>query len=136
LAKPAKQVDLATFDPLVKAQEEGRECQIVHPLSGLRLSVKISVVGRDSRRFKAANRWLTRRQLERIADGGVDGDDANQDDLCEFLARLCTGWSGVIVDGEELAFSVENATKVFKRFPFTYEQVDAFSGTRLNFTGG
>jgi hypothetical protein len=125
--------DLAEYDAFVSRQEAGRECTISNPKTGEPLSLKITVVGRGSRRFKRASRWLSERQAERAIGGSAMDGDAD-DDMISFLARLCVNWSGCMVDGKEIAFSVNEAEKLFQRFPFIVDQIDSFAGRAVNFT--
>jgi hypothetical protein len=126
--------DLSQFDALVSAQEKGRECTIRHPVSKAPLSLVITVCGRGSKRYKQASRWLTARFIETGVEGVAETDDADVNGI-EFLARLCVGWEGCQVDGETLPFSIEAATALFTRFPFIFEQVDAFASSPANFSG-
>jgi hypothetical protein len=128
---PTAVLDLNEFDPLVASQEAGRECTINNPATGQPLSLKITVCGKGSRRYKKATRWLSDKQMERAMTGSLIGEAL--DDEIGFLARLCVGWTNCLVDGKELEFSTEAAEAIFQRFPFVVDQVDAFAGRAANF---
>lgn len=49
------------------------------------------------------------------------------------LARACVGWSGVILDGQPLPHSEENAKLLFKRFRWLRQQAALFISDRANF---
>ena len=49
------------------------------------------------------------------------------------LARACVGWAGVILDGEPLKHSEDNAKALFKRFRWLRQQAAMFISDRANF---
>lgn len=49
------------------------------------------------------------------------------------MARACVGWNGVILDGNPLEFSEENARLLFKRFRWLRQQAAMFISDRANF---
>jgi hypothetical protein len=130
--------DFSVFDLMVKAQEDGMPLTINHPVTGAPLDMTIVVCGRDSAAFRAATRWQLDEAIERAASAsGPDDDMRGRDVQAGFVARLCKSWAGDWgVDGEPVKFSVEAATKLFVRFHFIEEQVNAFAGRRANFTKG
>lgn len=49
------------------------------------------------------------------------------------LARACVGWSGVVLEGEALKHSEDNAKALFKRFRWLRQQAAMFISERANF---
>lgn len=49
------------------------------------------------------------------------------------LARACVSWDGVVLDGEELKHSEDNAKVLFKRFRWLRQQAAMFVSDRANF---
>jgi hypothetical protein len=53
----------------------------------------------------------------------------------EFSAACTSTWENVLTpQGEAIPFSVENACKLYDRYPVIREQVEAFIANRANFT--
>ena len=50
------------------------------------------------------------------------------------LAKCTTDWAGIVVEGETLDCTYENAVKLYGRFAWIMEQVDEFVADRANFT--
>lgn len=129
-------VDLAQFDAAVAKQEEG----ILVPILGMdgksSLGFSIRVAGPDSKRAKGAQEELadeliesenlTRLQAREVADRGF-----------RYLAKVTMGWEpAIVLDGQEMIYSEENAEKLYRRFNFIREQVDRAAGNRTRFTKG
>jgi hypothetical protein len=134
--KEVAPVDLAQFDAAVAKQEEG----ILVPILGMdgktSLGFSIRVAGPDSKRAKDAQEELadeliesenlTRLQAREVADRGY-----------RYLAKVTMGWEpAIVLDGQEMAYSEENAEKLYRRFNFIKEQVDRAAGNRTRFTKG
>jgi orotidine-5'-phosphate decarboxylase len=124
--------DLSEFDGAAAAQEAGIDVKIVHPVTGADLGIVVTIVGPDSKRAIAArmrtvNEALKANRLNKATAESLDDRSRRQ------LAELCVGWSGVVVQGETLDFSVDTAISVFRRFPWLQEQVDAAAGDRTAF---
>lgn len=56
-----------------------------------------------------------------------------QADTIRLYAKATKGWDGVGIGEDETPFSVENAIRLYTKFPFIREQVDAFISDRANF---
>jgi len=133
---PTEPVDLASFDEMVQRQEEGISVPIMGPDGKSPLGFSIRVAGPDSSRAKEAqedladeliaSENLTRLQAREVAERGL-----------RFLAKVTLGWEpAIILDKQELAFSEENAIKLYTRYNFIKEQVDRAAGNRTRFTKG
>lgn len=106
----------ATDEPL--ATEEGA-------------SISITLAGYDSKAARKMRHAMANRRMQRT--GGKMTAESLEADGIELLCALTLGWQNIVVDGEPLEFSADNAAKLYKRFPWIREQVDAFVGDRANF---
>jgi len=134
-------IDLLTLDIVAKS-DEGSEIELLHPVSKEPLEMFITVAGFDS---KIATKFTRKLQNKRLAQMKKKKDlsfDLSQDDLDDgslnLLAECTLGWrssegADFLLDGKPLAFSKENAKKLYQRFPWIKEQVDAWVGDRANF---
>ena len=127
-------MDLAELD-LTKAANVGAWVDILHPVTGEALDIKILVIGKDSDKFRELEEKHQRESLEaakrtqkledRIAAAKAQG---------EALLVACTvQWQHVELDGVELDCTPENVRKVYSRFTWLRDQVDVAIGTRANF---
>lgn len=126
-------IDLAPFDDAIRRQEEGLEVEILGMDRKTKTGLVIRVAGPDSERAQRAREALHKELVEAqrltpLTPAEISARGAR------FLAKLTIGWSpNVKVDGEELAASEENAVRVFERYRFIREQVDAAAGDRAAF---
>jgi hypothetical protein len=124
-----KQLDTKT------ASNEGRECVIKHPDSGLNTDIKITLAGVDSDLFQEMNDDLKREIREKLKRGkefDLTPEEERERDY-KRLAKATLGWSGVEEDGKDLAFSHDTALRVYREFPVIFRQVLAFVGGEANF---
>src|SRR5690606_31293270 len=129
--KSTAQIDLAAFDGLAEAQEEGIEVAILHPGTGEDLGIVIRVAGPDSaRQRQAREQQVDRRLRKRSAKPLSAGELA--DAARRTLAAAVIGWNRVVIDGKEIPFSTEAAVALFQRFPWIQEQVDQAAGSRAD----
>lgn len=133
--KPATKTDLARFDDLVKAQNDGADVKILHPVTGEEIGLTINVSGPDSAKVQKATR-LYRDELIQMRRTNPSSTDTTLADI-KLTARVCNSWkfaADTTIDGKVPEFSLEQAIAVMKRFPFIREQVDAAAGTRAGFS--
>lgn len=124
-------VDLAAWDTAEKA-EEGAELSLLHPVTGEELGVHIRLAGRDSSAYIKAQRSLLEKRANKYRRKGPSPEDLEKDSR-ELAARVTLGWSGVVVEGESLPCTRENALALYTRFPWIREQADAFVHDRENY---
>ena len=133
----AKKVDLAAIDT-VKGSNEGFNVRIFHPGTNEDLDISITVLGKDSDAFQKVSRAQNKKRMAKMQKGGfrnvspVPIEEIEQDGIA-LLAACTTGWTGVIIEGKEVAFSTDNAVMVYERFPWIKEQIDVAIGDRANF---
>lgn len=132
-------VDLSSIDT-VKGANEGFDVQIYHPGTNEDLGISITVLGKDSDEFQKISRQHSKKRMAKITKGGFRGatiplEEIEQDAL-ELLAAVTKAWKNVVVDGNDLPFTKENAVAIYERFPWIKEQVDVAIGDRSNFIKG
>ena len=126
--------DLASLDT-VSLCEAGTELELTHPATGAGLDVYLTLAGVDSKTWrKAATAVGEKRASKR---GKITADDIAAGGI-EILARCTLTWRNgdkptVLVDGEELPCCLDNARKLYSRFPWAREQADAWASDRANY---
>lgn len=135
-------VDLSQFDT-VKHAEAGMDMLL--RFNGVALKddktgqpVTIRLMGKDAGDFRRRSHEIANKRIELSATKGVQLNFSSEEmelEHIELLVMLTKGWSGISLDGAELAFSEDNARKLYKRFPWLREEVDKFTGTRTNYLG-
>lgn len=132
-----KAVDLSGLSKHVEKQEAGIDVVLKGMDGETPLGVTIRVAGPDSKRAQQAN--------EEITDEMIDEGEGNTRlkarertrRAIQFLAKLTIGWEpAIVIDGEELKYSEENAIKLYTRFKFIRDQVDVAAGNRKRFMQG
>jgi len=131
-----KQIDLSSIDT-VKGANEGFDVQIYHPGTNEDLGITIRVLGKDSDEFRRISQAQSKKRLSKMTKGGfrnatVSPEEIEQDAL-DLLASVTKSWNNVVIDGQPVGFSKENALMVYERFPWIKEQVDTAIGDRANF---
>lgn len=130
------------------AANEGRTMTVLHPIDRTALldekgdPVTITLLGRDSDAFIAAENAARNRAVEQIKEGAKFSAAAADEEAAASLARATTGWSGVVqgwIDGTgdetPAKFSVENAKKLYmgRGVRWIRDQADKFVGDRAHF---
>lgn len=126
--------DLAEFDGLAAAQDDGIDVEIKGP-DGKKLGSEgfsIRVAGPDSKRFREALRELS---AERIDAEDLTELSAEQleENRVRILAKCVISWTPVVMGGQALECSEANARQLFERYPFIREQVERRAGRRASF---
>lgn len=134
-------LDLAALDLSNKSSQSatlqlehpvtGEELTIVSPTTGEETPVTITLVGMDSETYRHAQNAVANRRINGRRKK-ISVEELNRESI-EILARCTLGWQGIVVDGQELAPDVENAVKLYTRFPWIKEQADAFASDRANY---
>lgn len=95
--------------------------------------ITITVLGKDSDAFVRqsnanANRYLNQKGRAKLSAEALKGEGIS------LLAKCTVDWDGIMVEGETLDCTYDNAVKLYDRFAFIREQVDEFIGDRSNFS--
>lgn len=128
-------IDLTSLNT-TKACNDGADVEIRHPVTNVPLGMTIRVLGRDSDTFKEHTRDLLNTRLRREAMATKRGKDADlrtveviEKENVDLLVVCTLGWKNVSYNGQELAFDETNVRKVYKEFPWIYDQVNEAIGT-------
>jgi len=123
--------DLAIFDGMQKAQEDGLDVEIRGP-DNKKLGFSIRIAGPDSIR--------QRRAVEKMAAERMASDDPTPlspqdlyDRQTRGLASSTISWTPFKMDGGVYELTEENAYKLYTRFPFIRDQVAERAGRRSAF---
>lgn len=122
--------DLASLDTTPRA-DAGAELELTHPVTGAPLGVTLTLAGVDSAAYRKAQAALTDKRLGRRS-GKLTAAELQRDGI-ELLARCTLAWSGVVVDGAEVACTADAARELYTRFVWIREQADAFVSERANY---
>lgn len=134
-AKPAG-VDLSVFDEAAKRHEAGIDVKVLGPDGKTPLGLTIRVAGPDSDRARRAQEHLADELIEQENFTQLKAGDATRRGI-RYLAMITIGWEpAIVLDGQELAYSVENAENVYRRHKFIRDQVDRAAGNRSRFMKG
>lgn len=129
-----KKFDLNNLDTKAKA-DTGAVLQVEHPVDRTRLGIEISLVGADSDVYQRQVNSMANKRAKRLRPGQFVPPTAEEttEAALELLAACTLGWKGMLLNGQEIPFSQENAVMIYRQFPWIKEQVDAFIGERANF---
>lgn len=146
-------MDLSKLDS-VSAANAGFEVQLYHPGTKEDLGIFIKVLGKDSDAHEKLFQMQQGRRIDKLAKGGFRtrgsvSPQAVERDALELLAACTTSWRTVeedkddpklehakpvlLLDGEEIPCTRENAVRIYKAYPWIREQVDDAVNDRANF---
>ena len=139
--------DLSELDT-IEASDKGAELQLKHFITEKPLPVFITLLGKHSSTFREiTNERVNERIAREAAASQRNKTPSNptaeeaEERAIELLAACTTGWRTgdkpiVMLKGEELRFTVDNAKKVYREMLWVREQVDKFIGDLENFIPG
>lgn len=133
--------DLASIDTIA-ACNKPQEIEIKHPVSGEGTGVFFAIVGKDSD--------IYRTRIKALADENIRRDHfAQQRGKAEIptierlerknidtLVAVTTGWRNVVLNGEALDFTADNARKIYTAILPVREQVQEAVNDLENFMKG
>ena len=123
--------DLAQFEGLAKAQDEGIDVSIVHPKTGEPLDITIRVAGPDSARQRRIRAELNNERLAKNKKR-MTASELEEDALRVTVAAII-GWCGVLENGQQIEFSKSAATDLLTRYPFIHDQIIGAVSDRASF---
>ena len=125
---------------LTVVDDDGAVLHLRHPATGAPLfdgetPVTITLAGKDSQRYRTAQRIISNRNIRqgRKVQHTVESFEA---DAIEVLAACTVTWSGIELDGAAVPPTKDNARKLYAdpRCAWLREQVDDFIDDRANFS--
>jgi hypothetical protein len=144
-------MDLAQFNA-AKAAPKGKPMKVIHPGTGelfydevddgkgkkTKRFVTITLLSQDSDEFKRVQKRVTNKKLDKATKRGkmpkVTAEQLEEDQL-DMLVACTVGWENVMLNGQVLEFSKENARLLYESVPAIREQADNFIGDRESFLG-
>ncbi len=125
--------DIAAFDTRTKS-EVGTDMTILRPgspfapfLDAEGKPLTITLKGRNSVAFKAAQREIQQRNADREARGIPRTDDDEKTDRFNLLCAVTVGWSFDTLDGQPFPFSPDNVKKLWADERWAWLQVQAIN---------
>jgi hypothetical protein len=122
--------DLSTIESLTADQEAGTDVTIVLP-NGKPTTIVIKVAGPDSERVKKA-RWEVGEARVKDQIRVITQERSDAEDIL-VVAKSTISWSGVVIAGETIPLTIENAQMVYGKWPFIREQAERPTVNRANF---
>lgn len=128
-------MDLSAFD-VSEAASRGATLTLRNPATGEDLCsddgkpITITLLGSDSSEYRKRIRATANQRINSRKKRTVEQIEQESIDM---LAAVTQGWSGIVVDGEKVSFSQDEAKKLYRRFSWITEQVDEFVSDRSNF---
>ncbi len=106
--------------------------------TSLTMTVRRSTYGPFKRAVRKALHYGSQRKKGRLkGDYVATSLDFEENKQPEFVARyLITGWTNCVNDGEQLEFSVDLCTKLFRSYPDMFDDVWNFSTNVDNYRNG
>lgn len=129
-----KQLDTKT------AATRGVPMPLRHPITNEPLvdedgPVSITLRGADSDLYRAGQQGLLESLVEGLTSDRGKPKAVARSTRIELMADCTVGWSNIIVGGERVTFSRDNAVKLYTDYPWVLDQVQAFVNDRQNYLG-
>lgn len=118
-----------------QAHAQGAECNIKNPLNGEATDVFITVMGADSREWRAAKKAQTQQILKAKSQGKEDSLDFDKMDV-DALVSVTLAWRGISKDGQDYECDAKNARALYQDAPGVVTQLLEFLGDGENFISG
>lgn len=127
-------MDLAQLD-LTAAANAGAWVDMLHPVTGNALGIRIKVLGKDSDAFRELEEKHQREAIEaaKLRKRPADPIAAAKEHGEAMLVACTVAWEGVELDGVALECTPANVKAVYHRFGWLRDQVDLAIGSRANF---
>lgn len=129
-------MDLSAFDTAETANS-GAVMELRDPAGAPALQddgapITITLLGEDSDTVVKLQNRQTNRALRAPGNQGISAE-VSRANVIERLVAATVSWSGVVLDGEPLKCTPENAKTVYTRFGFIRDQAALFITERGNF---
>ena len=130
-------MDLSKLD-LTEHANSGAIMDVMHPITGEQLldqngnAVTITLLGADSTKMRQEMSDRAKKQLA-SKNKPINSIDEAEKLSAELLATITIGWSGMFENGEPVECTKENAVRIYTKYAWLRQQVDAFTTDRANF---
>lgn len=128
-------MDLSEIISNAEDQDRGRELEVVDPVTGVPVGIRLRLAGPDSATQHRAQLKLYDELAEMAGpDGRVSAENRERARIA-CLARCVLGWD-ILEDGQPIPCTHANVLRVLRASRWLQAQVDAFAADRRNFMGG
>ncbi len=124
-------ISLPDIDQLVKTQNEGIGVELMHPVTGKGIGLRLWVVSYESQRVRAVQKAQRTMEIASFRNGENMTQSLEDSEIAIIVASV-VGWSGDLVDGKE-EFSTEAFRKFITDYPVFIEQIDEVAAQRRAF---
>ena len=114
--------DISSLD-VTAHSESGMDVDIVNPRTGDKIGLVIKVQGAFSSRFQELIARQKKRDALRAKNMVAAAVADEDDETPRVLAEVTLGWSGMVENGKEVAFSKPEAVRVYEKYPIIRGQV-------------
>lgn len=128
-------MDLSTLT--TDAASDGAVLELRHPsgaplLTDDKKPVTITLLGHDADAVTELANEQANRHFRQGLGAKITAEGALANEI-ELLARATVAWSGIVLAGEALKCTPDNARRIYRDFPFIRDQARAFMSDRANF---
>ena len=127
-------MDLSKLDTRPKA-ETGTDLILKHPGTGEPLDIAITLLGKDSKKYRVADYAAKNKSMKTMRTGQADAGLSieMEDAIIDVLAAVTIGWKNLQENGVDLEFSEGTARKIYTDYRWIADQVVAHVENRNNF---
>jgi len=129
-------MDISKLD-VIGASNNGVDIKILNPLDNEPMGLEITVVGAMSTNYqddlsilfaeiedyKEENKLPENPTKKQLAQNKILVDKFDAEITAKFLAKYTKGWKGLIENGKEISFSIDEAERIYKQYPIIRTQV-------------
>lgn len=129
-------MDISKLD-VIGASNNGVDIKILNPLDNEPMGLEITVVGSMSTNYqddlsilfaeiedyKEENKLPENPTKKQLAQNKILVDKFDAEITAKFLAKYTKGWKGLIENGKEISFSIDEAERIYKQYPIIRTQV-------------
>jgi len=130
-------MDLESINP-AKFAARGQKLHLRHPVTDELLHnedgepITITLLGRDAPEYRRFMRNTANAAMRKGKNNRASIEQLEQQSA-DLLAAVTVAWENVVLEGEALECTPDNAARVYRELPFVREQVDEFVEDRSNF---
>jgi hypothetical protein len=125
----------ALFDLKSLMPSQSSEIELRHPVTKEGLGMYVTISGKDSESWQAAQRTRMNSRLNEAKKTGATTPTAEQIEAenMTMLCRAILGWRSLVLGGEELLYTPDNVRMLLTDYPWVKDQIDEEISDRGNF---